>query len=648
MPAVRTVPFFVIGMLLSSAGSVLGLVVTIAAAIASVISLRIWREYFASVVSVYLGSLFVMLYIFVNIQPVLEADGTVQLLQCKVVSSYNYDSYSSSVCDTVINGRKARIEIYSDSSFDTGDMITAHIALKIAERRSPLNTVFSGRVEEVVEIKPPVFSLTKAITDFREHLSKDILTNMNGRCAELANGLLFGNTSGFSTELWHASKVSGILHFTAVSGTHFVVIISTLLEVFKEYKRLRAAASLLIIPIAVIFFGSEPTVVRAGIMLFLCNCAPLFSREAVGINSLCISVALMILSSPCVIADIGFQMSVLGVFGVMVVGASVNRFVRKTFGIPRALFPIVNIIVSSACATICIAPISAAFFGGVSMAGPFATVALTPFFALVLLMALLFAVTGFLPVVAVVNLLTEIMYEIILFFGSDSRVWLVMDFDRTGLLAFATALLLTLCVFSQKNYSYYAAGTVATILLAFLLSCQSGCMRRKIDFVSDGSSGAAVVCIKDKAAIYIRGSGGGIGVQLTDSLLRNGIYRINIVVTENISDAGVEMLGQLSELYPVDEIVTGRYAAQLKQRCPDSKIVEDEVDKISVDGITIAGAKAGDTQCNADIVIYTGYKKSEPQYGAVLLPLYASSRQNYLPESGINIYDMDFEISLEN
>jgi len=649
---VRAAPFFAAGMLVCSCGGMVSVVISVVAAVLAAVVYCVYRKGFVITAALCIGMMLMIGHITFVVRPVLEQSGMTQQLTCTISRKYDHGSYAAYTCSTRIEGRRTYISLYYSDDLDVGDRLTAMIELSdiATNRSSPVRQVLlRGTIEELLDVETPRFSISRSVGEFRQSLTDRVLSYSDGKYGELARGLLFGDTSGFSLELSHAAKIGGVLHFTAVSGSHFVIIMSVILGMFGGRLRTRAIISAVCIPLAVLFFGLEPTVVRSGIMLFLCNCGALFSRKANSINSLCVSVIIMTATAPYVVLDTGFQMSVCGVYGVAVVAPVCCDMFRKNIKHPHWLTPLINALIASCCATVCIAPVSVAAFEGISLAGVFATVVLTPIFTLMLSLTVLYAMIGIPAVAVLVSLCVRLSYEIILLFGSDNRAWLVLDHDGAVVLAFAAAILLTGSVIGSGRY---AAKSLSVMAAAMAVSCAISVMsqneRRKIVFVSNGTSGAAVICMRDEAAIFLCGSGEGMEAVLADCLLNNGMHHLRFVSAPELTWTGASSLGELNTFYPIDEIASENCTKELERLCSDTAVTKMSITQMTVDGITISSAGSGDTECEADIVLYTGYRMSEPEYGAQLIPIYVSSRQNYLPDGGINIYDTDFELSLEN
>lgn len=648
---VRTVPFFACGIILSACKGAVAVILMIAAAIATILAFRFRRTLFASALALLLGMISVTSYILVIYRPLQSYNDTIQRLSLQITEEYENTGYSYYECSTIISGRPTTLHFYAGTEYTIGDILDADVKLSaITSGHSYAGkNILNATLKEIYDVQRPKFSLRRSIEEYRSDLQSEINSYIGGDAGALAQGLLFGNTSRFSTQLYHAAKISGVVHFTAVSGSHFVIIMSVLLELAGKHKRLRSVLALLLIPVVVMFFGAEPTVVRAGIMVFLCNCGPLFSRKAESVNSLCVAVFIMTVFTPYVMLDIGFQMSVLGVFGISIVGPRLALILRRyTRKCSEFLRKAVDAMAMSACAVICIAPISVAAFGGVSLVGVFATLVLTPVFTAVLTLAVIFAVTGFTPLLLPVSLLIQLAYHIIMLFGSSSLLWLPMDFSAAGILALVAAASLTVAViFYDERRDIGHAVFVLSALLAVGLSVTSNFARRKIEFVSNGTSGAAILCIKDDAAIFICGNGSDLAGEISDQLLRNGTRTVKYILATELDDGGISSVKALSELYHIECIATNKTSAEtFPDILADTEILTRTTASWSIDGISFACAKSGDDDISSDIVMYYGYKLSEPAHNAGI-PIYVSSRQDILPENGINIYDTQYEIILK-
>ncbi|MBQ9947073.1 MAG: ComEC/Rec2 family competence protein [Oscillospiraceae bacterium] len=646
---VRTAPFFAAGIILCADGGIPALIMLLASAVLAGAVFLLCRKAFASALALFFGMAAVMSFSAFVCVPILEADGTTQRLECRIVSRSDYNGYSRYSADANINGHITRITFFADDRYSEGDILTAEMELyESTYNDSPVRQeLLNGNIESEISLYRPDISISRAMADFRRELSTEVAVIADEEVGTLAQGLLFGDTSDFPLKLRTASKISGVMHFTAVSGSHFVIIMSVLLQMINSrFKKTRAVASAICIPLAVLFFGAEPTVIRSGIMLFLCNCGPLLARRSDTLNSLCVSVLLMTVFTPYVVLDIGFQLSVAGVFGVSIVGAHLVPMERTlTKKLPSAVRMIIDGAVTSACAVVCTAPISVGIFGGISLSGVFATLALTPVFTAALALGVMFAVTGLSGLLLPLGYVLRAAYYIILFFGSEKWLWLPLDYTGADILALVCAFSLVMVAVAPRIF-LDLCGRMFTVLsaAAVIVSLMITGTQRKIVFTSDGTSGAAVICMQREAVVLISGNASGIETTLTDTLAENGILTLKIVAAPDLNAAGARSLGELYGIYQVSEVITPELSAE--EYIPEDILNLRTVQEISADGLTIACAKAGDTKTTADIVLYSGYKLSEPQCGAEKLAVYVSSRQKELPEGAVNISDRELTINL--
>lgn len=648
---VRAAPLFAVGILVYFAAGWYALLLLIAAIPAVLITAK-RKMLSVCALALIAGLSSAVLYDCVIYKPVMSADSTTQQLVCRVTDVHDLGGYYHYTCDTEIYGRSAEIDFYSEQPLLLDDCFTADIALKTPPQvyYNKWRPVLSGNAENIRDIQRPTFSIIRVTDDFRAEIEQSFTRSMDGDILQLAQGTILGNTADFSLKLRHSARVSGVSHFFAVSGMHFAIIMTVLLELYgNRNAKKRAVTAILYIPLAVLFFGCEAGVLRAGIMMLLYSCGPLFCRKADTLNSLCIAVIAMTAFSPYVVLDIGFQMSVLGVFGVSVLGNRCCYLLHRRFPhIPVLLGKLADAIISSACAVICISPVSIGAFGGISLVGVFATVALTPFFTLALIFAVLFAVTRLEFFLIPISLLMKCANDIVLFFGQSNSAWLTMD--HSGAAIIAAVFLLALCTavfFSDKlrRYSLYIAAISAVLSLS--LCANTAATRSKISFVSDGTDGAAIVCSGSEAVILICGSGGNITYALDDRLMRCGIRRITMIAAPDLTVNGAIELSDIADCYDVSAVCADAVACDmLSVMQPNISMQHNDSAILTVNGTTVSCAKSGDTSCIADVVLYYGYKKSVPKNSAGIA-LYTSSRQNLLPENGINIYDEIFELKPE-
>ncbi len=136
----------------------------------------------------------------------------------------------------------------------------------------------------------------------------------------LLKGILFGDTADIDSQTNKAFKASGISHLLAVSGMHTTLYCSILISILSAFgvsEKLRNGVCLVFLVFFCIISSFTPSVLRAAIMMAVILSAPFFKREPDSINSLGLSVCLLVLFNPYIILNIGFQLSASATLGVL-------------------------------------------------------------------------------------------------------------------------------------------------------------------------------------------------------------------------------------------------------------------------------------------------------------------------------------------
>lgn len=155
--------------------------------------------------------------------------------------------------------------------------------------------------------------------------------------ASLATGMLWGDDSGLPQDVVAAFRRTGTTHLVAVSGFNVMVLTEVLfwLLIALGLWRQQASIAVLLLVVAFVFFtGAEPAVVRAASMGSLVVLGRLISRKADKLNLLTGAAAGMLIVSPALIVNLGFQLSFAAMAGLLFLGPKLRQ--RLTF-LPEAL-----------------------------------------------------------------------------------------------------------------------------------------------------------------------------------------------------------------------------------------------------------------------------------------------------------------------
>ena len=168
----------------------------------------------------------------------------------------------------------------------------------------------------------------------------------NQNAIAVASTLILGYRADLSHDVLQAYSKTGTMHVLSVSGMHvaLVYLIIELLLRFLTRKRstvlLKAFVSIALIWFYALLSGFSPAVCRAAVMISFVICGKTYNRHISMLNILLVSAFMLLLYNPYFIADVGFQLSYLAVFGLIllqpVIKNSLNikqKYLRKLWSL---------------------------------------------------------------------------------------------------------------------------------------------------------------------------------------------------------------------------------------------------------------------------------------------------------------------------
>lgn len=195
------------------------------------------------------------------------------------------------------------------------------------------------------------------------------------RCAErgmpdgtlaLVAAMTLGDRNMLSPELRETYSVSGASHVLALSGLHIGIIyfILSLILVRGSRPTVMQAVVLAAVWGYVVMAGMPLSAVRSAIMFTAFSFTALLGRQRVSLNTLALSALLILAFSPQSLWDVGLQMSLLAVAGIIVFQGRLYRLLPLDFLMSHRLvgwcWSLATVSVS---AQIAVAPVVAYYFG---------------------------------------------------------------------------------------------------------------------------------------------------------------------------------------------------------------------------------------------------------------------------------------------
>ena len=215
----------------------------------------------------------------------------------------------------------------------------------------------------------------------RQGLIRSVRSLLPAKEAELVNGVLLGEQDGLPQSLTDDFRADGISHILSVSGLHMSTIAQLLIflllffHVPKRPSAVLTACGVLGFMAVTCFV---PSVTRSGVMCLLFLAAPIFSRRADPLNSLCTAGLLICLQNPYSGADVGFLLSFFATLGLTLCAGPAAAFLNRTFDRFPAFHPAVCAVNAALGTSIAAAlftlPIVLPAFGLLSLVAPLANV----------------------------------------------------------------------------------------------------------------------------------------------------------------------------------------------------------------------------------------------------------------------------------
>jgi competence protein ComEC len=178
--------------------------------------------------------------------------------------------------------------------------------------------------------------------------------------------MVLGDKSALTQELRDVYAVTGASHVLALSGLH-LGIIYTLLSLLIVGRRWHMVSQILIVLCIwafVFLVGMSTSVVRSATMLTVYALLSLGHRDKMTVNTLAFTAIVMLMFNPQSLYDVGFQMSFMAVFAILVLMPLMMRVFSMEYLLShQALHWIWSMVAVSCAAQIGVAPLIAYYFG---------------------------------------------------------------------------------------------------------------------------------------------------------------------------------------------------------------------------------------------------------------------------------------------
>lgn len=216
---------------------------------------------------------------------------------------------------------------------------------------------------------------------FREWIEHTISTLFPISTAPIVSGIVLGETSHISPELRNAFASLGTAHILSVSGFHAGIIALMILFLLSWIRWLFMRNLLLTISLLAFLelVHWDPPAMRACMMTALAYMLYTLQRKPHPLHVLLTIGGLMICFDPAMLSSIGFQLSMIGMIGLILLPQYVHPLHEAVFPISIA-----HALSSSMSAILALLPITAWYFGMISLIAPLSNMIFIPIFTIAL------------------------------------------------------------------------------------------------------------------------------------------------------------------------------------------------------------------------------------------------------------------------
>lgn len=228
--------------------------------------------------------------------------------------------------------------------------------------------------------------VTKLKVKVKEKLEEILNLYLNEDSSIVMKSILLGDYRYLEEEDLEKFRDLGLAHIIAVSGLHIGIITSLLIYSFAYFginRRVNIIISVIIIWVYAYIIGFPVSVIRANIMYTVLMLSQILRKPYDSLNSLFLSLLLMVIINPFWIFHVGFQLSFAATFFVIYYTSKV----KILFNFPKeGGFKSLSSIVA---AQLGVLPILAYYFNRIPTVGIVANLLLVPLFNICLVMSIL-------------------------------------------------------------------------------------------------------------------------------------------------------------------------------------------------------------------------------------------------------------------
>jgi competence protein ComEC len=244
------------------------------------------------------------------------------------------------------------------------------------------------------------WAMREVVTPAKLFIMNLVDRTIGGEEGEFLKGIFLGERTGIPYATREAFTNSGVAHVLAVSGSN-VAVISFFLIAVLQVLRLPRWARVVVVATGLLFYmfltGSQPPVVRATIMALIFLVATLFEERSNPYNAIGVSALVILGMDTRQLFDVGFQLSFVSVLAIVYLYPKFNSWagmIPEHIRLRSAMVWVLRVCAVSLAATIGTFPLTAIYFGKVSIVGLITNIVVIPAVGLSVVLGIVMSVAA--------------------------------------------------------------------------------------------------------------------------------------------------------------------------------------------------------------------------------------------------------------
>lgn len=425
-----------------------------------------------------------------------EYEGEVEV--CARVREITYTNGSTlgftADCETVAgrsDDRRIAVWAYTDLLPEEGDCVRFHASLQSVAGEDSQSLYLradgvAAQADDVLDLSlvkaepRPAYRLRALFADLRSTLGNRLSNHIPGESGLLMRALLLGERKLLPDQITLHFRRTGLSHVLSLSGLHISLLVSGLATLCRRLRCPRSAAvvgQVLLVLFYMALTGFSLSITRAGLMMLLYALSFFARRGADGFTSLSLAAVLILLFSPTAVYDCGYWLSVVATYGILIRNEWRGTAPPPSSRLGRIGRAAGDSLCVTLAATLATLPLTAAFFGEISLLSPLANLLLIPCFNLYLLLSVLALPLAPLSFFSrAVGALGQLLLAAVKQGAFLPGVMLSLGTAPIRLLLFALLVLLFACLCSPVGRKRVAAVSLCSLtVLALLLGTTEIC-----------------------------------------------------------------------------------------------------------------------------------------------------------------------------